>query len=388
MGAIIAWSAKGVCWRAPECSVQKKSKQNQNALSSRIKKLLLNHSHFMKKIITISFLVCVAVLATGCSQEKKICIENAGNWIAEHRECEFIPQEVCKEAGGIFQECASACRHQTAEEAEVMACTMQCIPMCEFGKKAPPSKEMTTPDLENCLVYFDGCNHCSLGEGEMMACTNMACMEMKEPKCIQFKTIHETKIIEEETDNLTLKVEYPKTGNKKFDKILKDFVTKRVNDFKEMIGEERISENWKNGFYITFETFNYSENMWTFKFIITQYTGGAHDNMYFETFTYDFENKKIVTFKDLFQEEHNPLWTIVPLAKEQLEGKVGASQMLTAGTEENFDNYQYFAPTVNELMIFFPPYQVAPWAAGPQVVTLKWGDINVILKPPFFLENE
>jgi peptidoglycan-N-acetylglucosamine deacetylase len=288
----------------------------------------------MKKLLLLSFLIGVAVLTTGCSNgSEKVCADNAGTWLPEHRECEYIPQDVCEEAGGKFQECGSACRHQEAKNGEVMACTMQCVQVCEFSDQSTSA------------------------------------------------------LIEEDTDNLTLKVEYPVTESNQLNKLIKDFVLKRVNVFKETIGEDVISENWKNGFYISFEIFAYDENIQTYKFDIVEFTGGAHDNLYFKTFTYDFENDKEIGFRDMFQEEHNPLDTIAPLAKEQLVEAVGDNSMLETGTDKDFENYTHFAPTGSELLLFFPPYQVAPWAAGPQTVKLAWDDINVVLQLPFFLGN-
>ncbi len=300
-------------------------------------------------------LVGVVFVTTGCTHEKEeiaqFCAMNDGNWVADHNECEFIPQDTCEHAGGEFHECGSACRHQTAEDAKVRACTLQCVHVCKFSKeesieKIPETEKSTTISTEQLIV------------------------------------------LEENTDNLTLKVEYPKTGNAGLDELIKNFVMNWVNKFKETIGEEVISENWKNGFYITFEPFTYNEDIRTYKFKIVEFTGGAHDNMYFKTFTYDFANNKEIAFREMFQEEHNPLNTIVPLSQAQLTQTLGDSQMLLNGTAEEFKNYAHFAPTAEELLIFFPPYQVAPWAAGPQTVKLKWEDINVVLKLPFFLGNE
>jgi len=294
----------------------------------------------MKKIVRLSFVIGVALIATGCSsQEKKVCTQNAGTWVSDHQECEYIPQDVCETAGGNFQECASACRHTEAKDGEPMTCTMQCVQVCAF-------ENATTNNEDN-----------------------------------------KNTLIEEETNNLKLKVKYPVTGISSFDMLVKEFIMKRVNDFKEKIGEERISKNWKNLFYITFEPFTYSENIRTYKFDIMEFTGGAHDNLYFKTFTFDFENEKEIGFRDMFQEEHNPLNTIAPLAKEQLTTTLGENSMLKMGTSEKFENYEHFAPTADKLLIFFPPYQVAPWAAGPQKVQFSWEDINVVLKPPFFFGN-
>ncbi len=295
----------------------------------------------MKKTISFTCLLGMTLLLAGCSSDtyKKLCTDNNGTWLSDYRECEAIPQDICETGGGTFNECGSACRHQTAEDAEVQACTLQCVPFCHFDSKVSDNQIETNTDT--------------------------------------------TKTLEEETDNLTLKVEYPVTEDKAFNTLVNNFVITKVNDFKKVIGEERISPNWKNGFYITFETFSYSKDIRSYKFNIVEYSGGAHDNLYFKTFTYDFGNQKQLSFKNLFQEEHDPLWTIVPLTQKQLAKTIGDNRMMQMGTEGKLSNYENFALTSQELILFFPPYQVAPWAAGPQMIKLSWNDLNAILKPPF-----
>ncbi len=42
-------------------------------------------------------------------------------------------------------------------------------------------------DLQMCSRYFDGCNTCSVEDGELGACTEMACMgEQQAPRCLNF----------------------------------------------------------------------------------------------------------------------------------------------------------------------------------------------------------
>lgn len=56
------------------------------------------------------------------------CSEHEGRWIEEHEECEGIGEETCKDLGGEFDACASACRNDP--DAEV--CTAQCVLVCSF----------------------------------------------------------------------------------------------------------------------------------------------------------------------------------------------------------------------------------------------------------------
>ena len=59
---------------------------------------------------------------------EKLCLENDGTWINKYNECEYIPENVCTNANGVYNECESACRH----EPEETACTKQCVTVCEF----------------------------------------------------------------------------------------------------------------------------------------------------------------------------------------------------------------------------------------------------------------
>lgn len=56
------------------------------------------------------------------------CVMAGGNWLAEHQECEYISDNWCQKNEGMFETCASACRHQP----EAQVCTMQCVPVCKF----------------------------------------------------------------------------------------------------------------------------------------------------------------------------------------------------------------------------------------------------------------
>jgi len=57
------------------------------------------------------------------------CTAHQGKWIAEFSECEYPDsQEWCEQAGGKFNECESACRH----DKEATICTLQCVVVCQF----------------------------------------------------------------------------------------------------------------------------------------------------------------------------------------------------------------------------------------------------------------
>jgi hypothetical protein len=57
------------------------------------------------------------------------CAQNNGTWLEKYKECEYVSREWCGTAGGHFDECGSACRH----ELNPGPCTMQCVPVCGFA---------------------------------------------------------------------------------------------------------------------------------------------------------------------------------------------------------------------------------------------------------------
>ena len=72
----------------------------------------------------------VQITATG-PENVLTCLSNPdGRWIEEKQECEQMEAQSCKELGGRFNECASACRNQLDAE----MCIQVCVPVCSFVK--------------------------------------------------------------------------------------------------------------------------------------------------------------------------------------------------------------------------------------------------------------
>ena len=68
-----------------------------------------------------------------------LCERYEGNWLTEHRECEYISPQQCSLMGGEFRECESACRHDPAAE----MCTLQCVIVCSIEEDHFPEFEIT-----------------------------------------------------------------------------------------------------------------------------------------------------------------------------------------------------------------------------------------------------
>ena len=157
----------------------------------------------------------------------------------------------------------------------------------------------------------------------------------------------------------------------------------------EIAGEELsvIGLESKGGLYISQENFSSVDDVKSTFLKVSLNTGGAHPNTFFHTWTYHKDSGEILSFSSLFQQEHNPLWTIYPIVKESLLDQMGEGAneaMIDEGTgESDFENYQSFVLDGEKLVFFFEPYRVAPYAVGPQQVEIPFEELQVIFQPPF-----
>ena len=114
----------------------------------------------------------------------------------------------------------------------------------------------------------------------------------------------------------------------------------------------------------------------TISYIYTTYedTLGAHGNLFFKTFTFDTSTGKLLTLGDLFTPGSTYLDTLSQIARAKLPAVIGAQmvspQMLDAGTKPEAKNFANFFINGGDLVILFPPYAVAPYAAGPQTLRI------------------
>jgi hypothetical protein len=143
---------------------------------------------------------------------------------------------------------------------------------------------------------------------------------------------------------------------------------------------------------MSYETFYHSPSVVSVLFDMYTYTGGAHPNTYFKTFTFDLENESLYTLEGLFQEGVDARETLAPIARVQLQQTLADfPDFIDTGTEPHpdtttypgLDNYANWVLTEDALVLYFPPYQVAPYVAGPQTVSIPLVDLQNVLNPAF-----
>lgn len=72
-------------------------------------------------------LLFMLILIIGCATPKEKCEDKAGKFLQEYNECEGITSQDCDNMGGVYDDCASACRHTKAD-----VCIQVCVPVCKL----------------------------------------------------------------------------------------------------------------------------------------------------------------------------------------------------------------------------------------------------------------
>lgn len=105
----------------------------------------------------------------------------------------------------------------------------------------------------------------------------------------------------------------------------------------------------------------------------SEYTGGAHPNTVYANYIFNGEDEEFLTLLEFFDRVDVELDDVVSEARESLAKHPYVSEdpdWIWSGTEPKEENYQIAAITEYDVTIIFPPYQVGPYAVGPQEVVI------------------
>jgi len=127
----------------------------------------------------------------------------------------------------------------------------------------------------------------------------------------------------------------------------------------------------------------------TVSYMFTTYedTGGAHGNMFYHTFTFDFKSGAPLKIADLFVPRALYLDTLSTISRVRLQNIIDkesfVKSMLDAGTVPEDKSFENFFLDGTSLVILFSPYAVAPYSAGPQTLAIPVSELKAILKPEY-----
>jgi hypothetical protein len=105
--------------------------------------------------------------------------------------------------------------------------------------------------------------------------------------------------------------------------------------------------------------------------------GAAHPGSYSNTFTYDLRSAKLLTLADLFQPGADYLTRLANYCQAEITARDPAFSPEGAGPV--LQNYRSWNLVDDGLQITFDEYQVAPYAAGPQSVTIPYSVLGDLI---------
>ena len=188
----------------------------------------------------------------------------------------------------------------------------------------------------------------------------------------------------------------------KFNQTVRGAMLKKVADFKREMapsaeeeaapdtGSGATDESTGSDISVGYEVALAKDDLISVDFTVGTYSAGAaHPNSYTDVVNFDLKNGRQLKLAELFTPGSKYIGTLATYCIQDLKKQnkaPGADGMLDdewiqKGAGPDADNYENWAITRKGLAITFDPYQVGPYAAGPQRVLVPYSALKEIIKP-------
>jgi hypothetical protein len=179
----------------------------------------------------------------------------------------------------------------------------------------------------------------------------------------------------------------------KLNQSVKNLILKKVADFKKDMASAENEGDMETESAASYLDISYTIEMAQDDFVSldflvgSYYQGAAHPNSYSETLNYDLRNGKPLKLADLFKPGAKFLPAISSYAINDLkkqsrgEDKMLDDTSIESGAAPSAKNFESWTITKKGLGINFDPYQVGPYAAGPQYVVIPYSVLKEIIAP-------
>ena len=205
-----------------------------------------------------------------------------------------------------------------------------------------------------------------------------------------------TRIEEDKKKKMSINAYYPQIANfgsntEKINKDIYNEVDKQVLSFRQQMKEMGdLPPDSEVGYSldINYNTMVATDDLISFDFIVSIYTGGAHPNHYEMTLNYNLKDGNKLALSDLFKSKSNYLKKISDYCIAELKKPKGDPdnqiepdpEWVERGAGPNEDNYGNWNISKKGLVITFDPYQVAPYVVGPQVVVVPYSVLKDLVR--------
>ena len=192
-----------------------------------------------------------------------------------------------------------------------------------------------------------------------------------------------------QTPPFTIKYQVPQlTGSDDqrltaFNQRLNELITKEVDTWRQSF-LENTAPTVTNGSFLEVTPTLIAQvgDLWSFKIDFHFYSdGAAHPGTYSITLNYDLAQGRELALGELFLPNANYLEAIANYCKAELSKQPFFDVPFSDGANPTPENYRNWNITTAGLMITFDEYQVAPYAAGPQVVQVPIDAFRQVIDP-------
>ncbi|MBK8417989.1 RsiV family protein [Candidatus Villigracilis saccharophilus] len=168
--------------------------------------------------------------------------------------------------------------------------------------------------------------------------------------------------------------------NTLIEQIIQDEIDQFKNDVLAFASNPPIGAG--SSFDLQYSIIGQRADIWSIKLEIYVFSdGAAHPNGYSRTLNYDLSSGREITLDELFLSGSNYLQALSDLCKAQLSTRDIGFEMFSAGADPLAENYQRWNISDQGLVITFDAYQVAAYAAGPQLVVIPFSELQSIINP-------
>jgi hypothetical protein len=168
-----------------------------------------------------------------------------------------------------------------------------------------------------------------------------------------------------------------------FNQRLDDLVSKEVDVWRQSF-LQNTAPVMNNGstLNVKYTLLSQIDDLWSFKFDFAFYSdGAAHPGLNSITLNYDLAQGKELALADLFLPNTDYLGAISKYCIAELSKQPFFDSPFAEGAQPKPENYRNWNITPDGLLITFDEYQVAPYAAGPQTITVPYSELNSLINP-------
>lgn len=202
------------------------------------------------------------------------------------------------------------------------------------------------------------------------------------------------KTISIEADALEVSATYPVTGIAGIDTPVAQWVKQTVDGMQDSVVDRSEEESFAWSLNIEYEIVRNDDRFFSLRFSHSDFTGGAHGGFHFQTFTFQLPEGRLLTLSGLLDGRRGmealsekAIAGLIQQAKDEWGDAFddSSAQWIREGAGADWNNFRNFTLSADALIIDFDPYQVAPWSAGPQQVSLPFSGLGTVLNPDLAL---